>query len=108
MGASETKALSGCHDRPPLSSPACGAGWWNGRKLLYINDVAVPRNAGRCSGFVGRVTAVSATAAGPAVKSSVFDNGGWPTVVTNRAQRGGWITGIDNGLIEAAVAPRPA
>jgi hypothetical protein len=42
------------------------------------------------------------------VKSSVFDNGGWPTVVTNRAQRGGWITGIDNGLIEAAVAPRPA
>ena len=54
------------------------------------------------------MTAVSGIAARPAVKSSVDGNGGRPTVVTNRALRGGWITGIVNGPIVAAVAPRHA
>lgn len=94
-----------CHDRSPLSTPACEARWRRpAAESLYVRGFASP--AAICSGSVATATAGTVTAARPVDTKAMAKSGARPTGVISKALRDDSIIATINGRIVGAVSSR--
>jgi len=98
------QAVLPCHDRSPLSRPACEAVWRPAAKLFYVNGFAEVPAAASCSGSAAIATEDSVTAARHVATRPIVNSGAWLTDAISKVSKGGSIIETVNVCIDGAAS----
>jgi hypothetical protein len=90
-----SKLVLTCHDRSPLSSPACRRAWIFMARRPFVNGPV--SDAGQCSGSAGTATADIAIAVPRAGQKPGAVSGAGPTAATSVARKDGSIIATASG-----------
>jgi len=103
-GGRPKQAVLPCHDRSPLSIPACEAVWRRAANLFYVSGFAGVPAAASCSGSAAIATEDSVTAARHVATQPIVNSGDALTGAISKVSKGGSIIETVSASIDGAAS----